>query len=209
MHISEGVLSGPVLLAGGALSLAGTAVGLARIDYDRLMTVAILAAAFFTASLVHVPVGPANAHLVMNGLVGCILGWAAFPAILAGLVLQAALFQFGGFTSLGVNTLNMALPAVLCFYLFRTLAVRVARPRLAGLVCGAAGVFLAGVLTALALAASEEGFAAAAGMLLAAHLPVMVVEGLVTAGTVAFLARVRPELLAFADRREERGGQGA
>jgi cobalt/nickel transport system permease protein len=203
MHISEGVLSGPVLLAGGALSLAGTAVGLARIDYDRLMTVAILAAAFFTASLVHVPVGPANAHLVMNGLVGCILGWAAFPAILA------ALFQFGGFTSLGVNTQNMARPAVLCFYLFRTLAVRVARPRLAGLVCGAAGVFLAGVLTALALAASEEGFAAAAGMLLAAHLPVMVVEGLVTAGTVAFLARVRPELLAFADRREERGGQGA
>jgi len=28
------------------------------------------------------------------------------------------LFQFGGWTTLGINTVNMALPAVLCFYFF-------------------------------------------------------------------------------------------
>ncbi|NHZ72019.1 MAG: cobalamin biosynthesis protein CbiM, partial [Aquificales bacterium] len=32
----------------------------------------------------------------------------AFPAILVALTLQALLFQFGGFTVLGVNTFNMA-----------------------------------------------------------------------------------------------------
>ncbi|WP_302148970.1 energy-coupling factor ABC transporter permease, partial [uncultured Desulfovibrio sp.] len=51
MHIAEGVLSPAVLLTGYALTAAGTAVGLRRLDYDRLMTVAILAAAFFVGSL--------------------------------------------------------------------------------------------------------------------------------------------------------------
>ena len=108
MHISEGVLSGPVLISGGALAAAGTAIGLKKLDYDRIAQAAILSAAFFVASLIHVPIGPANAHLILNGLVGLLLGWAAFPAILVALVLQAMLFQFGGITALGVNTMIMA-----------------------------------------------------------------------------------------------------
>jgi ABC-type Co2+ transport system permease subunit len=44
MHISEGVLSTPVLAGGAVLAAVGTAVGLRHLDYDRLMTVAILAA---------------------------------------------------------------------------------------------------------------------------------------------------------------------
>jgi len=195
MHISEGVLSAPVLLAGAGAAALGTAVGLSRVDYDRLMTVAILASAFFVATLVHVPVGPVSAHLVLNGLLGFMLGWAAFPAILVGLTLQAALFQYGGFTTLGVNTINMALPAVLCFYAFRPLIRRPGGRYLGGFLCGACSVLLAGLMTAMSLAFSEEGFMTAAKLVLAAHLPVMAVEGFITAGAVAFLGRVRPELL--------------
>ena len=55
MHIPDGVLSAPVLAAGGVLTALGVAVGLMRIDYDRIMSVAILGSAFFVASLVHVP----------------------------------------------------------------------------------------------------------------------------------------------------------
>ena len=95
MHISEGVLSGPVLLSGAALAVAGTAIGLKKLDYDQVAKVGMLSAAFFVASLIHVPIGPSNAHLILNGLVGLLLGWAAFPAILVALVLQAVLFQFG------------------------------------------------------------------------------------------------------------------
>ena len=51
MHISEGVLSAPVLIAGGALTVAGSAIGLKKLDYDRLAQVGILSAAFFLASL--------------------------------------------------------------------------------------------------------------------------------------------------------------
>lgn len=199
MHISEGVLSPAILGAGAALAACGTAIGLRRLDYDRLMTVAILAAAFFVGSLVHVPVGPASAHLILNGLVGVILGWAAFPAILVALVLQSVLFQYGGFTALGVNAFNMAFPAVLCFYLLRPLLARPGRMRTVGaFCCGALSVAGAGLLTALSLAFTDEGFVQAARLLFLAHVPVMVVEGIVTVLTVSFLARVRPELLRFA-----------
>ena len=199
MHISEGVLSPAILGAGAALAACGTAVGLRHLDYDRLMTVAILAAAFFVGSLIHVPVGPASAHLILNGLVGVILGWAAFPAILVALVLQSVLFQYGGLTALGVNAFNMAFPAVLCFYLLRPLMARTGRVRTIGaFCCGALSVAGAGLLTALSLAFTDEGFLQAARLLFLAHVPVMVVEGIVTALTVSFLARVRPELLRFA-----------
>lgn len=197
MHISEGVLSGPVLLGGAALSVAGTAIGLKKIDYDHIMTVAILSAAFFIASLVHVPIGPANAHLVLSGLLGVVLGWAAFPSILVALVLQAVLFQFGGLTVLGLNCFTMAAPAVLCFYVFRPLLAKGGGSKFAAaFACGFVAILLSAVLTAVALALSGEAFAGAAKMLLAAHLPVMVVEGVITGFAYTFLAKVKPEALA-------------
>lgn len=96
MHISEGVLSPAVLGAGAVLAAAGIVIGLRKLDYDRLMTVAILAAAFFVGSLIHVPIGPSSVHLILNGLLGMLLGWAAFPSIFVALMLQAILFQYGG-----------------------------------------------------------------------------------------------------------------
>ena len=38
MHISEGVLSGPVLLAGGAVAAACVGVGLARMREEDIVT---------------------------------------------------------------------------------------------------------------------------------------------------------------------------
>ena len=196
MHISEGVLSGPVLLGGAALTVCGTAIGLKKIDYDRIMTVAILSAAFFIASLAHVPVGPANAHLVLSGLLGVVLGWAAFPSILVALLLQAVLFQFGGLTVLGLNCFTMAAPAVLCFYVFRPLLMKGKGSQFAAaFACGFVAMLLSATFTAGALALSGGEFVGAAKVLLAAHLPVMVVEGVITGFAYTFLAKVKPEAL--------------
>ena len=197
MHIAEGVLSAPVLAAGAALSAAGVAVALRRMDYDRIPRVALLSSAFFVASLVHVPVGPSNAHLLLSGLTGVVLGWAAFPAILVALFLQAVLWQYGGLTTLGVNTFNMAAPAVIRFYLFRA-ALRhrsACVSTAAGFLAGILGVAFAGALTWLSLVGSEESLSHAAVALLVLHIPVMLVEGCVTGAAVAFLRRARPELL--------------
>jgi cobalt/nickel transport system permease protein len=197
MHISEGVLSAPVLVAGAAGAAMGVAVGLRKIDYSRVPQVAILSSAFFVASLIHVPIGPVSVHLVLNGLLGLLLGWAAFPAILVALGLQALLFQFGGFTSLGVNTLNMALPAVACSLAFgpfvrgRSNVVAAA----AAFACGFLSIAASGVMVATALVFTGESFMAAAKLVLAAHVPVMLIEGMLTALCVGFLRKVSPDIL--------------
>ena len=201
MHISEGVLSGPVLGVGWALTIAGTALGLRRMDFDKVMTVAILAAVFFVATLIHVPVGPSNVHLILNGLLGVILGWAAFPAILAGLTLQAVFFQYGGLAVLGVNTFDMAFPALVIGLALRPFMARSAGVRgAAAFVGGFASVLMAGLFTSAALAFTDEGFLGAAWMILGAHVVVMVVEGFVTVFVVSFLARVQPEILGIPAR---------
>lgn len=198
MHISEGVLSAPVLLAGAALSLGGLTLGLKKLSHDHVPQAAILSAAFFVASLVHVPVGFSSAHLILNGLLGAILGWVAFPVICIALLLQAVLFQFGGLTVLGVNTFTMAFPAVVCAFLCRPLLAseRTNRAALGGFLCGAGAVFFSGILVALALIGTGEGFLHAAEAILLANLPIAVIEGLVTAGLVTFLRRVKPEILS-------------
>ena len=212
MHIAEGVLSPAVLGGGAVLALAGTAQGLCRLEYDRLVAVGILSAAFFVASLIHVPVGLASAHLVLNGLVGVLLGWAAFPSILVALLLQALLFQFGGITVLGVNTFTMGFAAVASWYVFRAvcrLCPGMGGVRAGAFMGGALGVALAAVLTALALAFTDEGFWLAAQLLLLAHLPVMLAEGLITMFTVSFIMRVRPELLGMAPVQPDNGQEDA
>jgi len=197
MHISEGVLSAPVLVTGAVLAAAGVSVGLRKMDYEKIPQVAVLSSAFFVASFIHVPIGPANAHLILNGISGILLGWLCFPSILVALALQAILFQFGGITVLGINTVNMALPGVTCYYLFSRLVKRergLLSPA-AAFACGFLAVFLSGILVALCLLFTEESFMSVAKLILLAHLPVMIIEGIITLFCVAFLARVKPELL--------------
>ena len=196
MHISEGALAAPVLIAGAALAAAGTAVGLRKVTGEMVPRVGVMAAAFFVASLIRVPVGVSSAHLILNGLAGLLLGWAVFPALLVGLFLQAILFQFGGLTTLGVNTTTMALPAVVCYLVFRRLLRR--GPTASGLAAfstGALSVLLAGVLVAAALFLSGKVFANTAVAIVVVHLPVMAIEGTICVMCVAFLRKVRPELL--------------
>lgn len=197
MHISEGVLSAPVLITGAALAAAGISVGLKKMDYEKIPQVAVLSSSFFVASLIHVPIGPSSVHLVLNGINGLLLGWMCFPSILVALALQAILFQFGGITVLGVNTVNMALPGVICYYLFARLINHENRfvYLIAAFLCGFLSVFLSGILVALSLWFTEESFVSAAKLIVLAHLPIMIIEGIITLFCVAFLKRVKPRLL--------------
>ena len=189
-------MGAPVLVAGAAVAVACTAVGLKKLELDRVAQAGILSAAFFVASLIHVPVGPSSVHLILNGIVGLLLGWAAFPAILTALVLQAMMFQYGGITTLGVNTVIMALPAVVCYHLcgpFIHKPSRIAVP--AAFACGAGSVFLGAILAGASLIFTEGSFLEVAGLIVTAHLPVMAIEGIVTVFCVAFLKKVKPEML--------------
>ncbi len=196
MHISEGVLSPAVLATGAGLAAVGTAIGLKKMAYEQIPQVAILSAAFFVATLIHVPVGPVGLHLVLNGLMGLILGWVAVPAILIALFLQALLFQFGGLTVLGVNTVIMAGPAVLGYYLFRPLLRHPgAWANIGAFACGFTAILLSALGVALALLSTGQAFQQAAYLAVAAHVPVMFLEGIITLFIYLFIKRVRPEIL--------------
>lgn len=200
-HIPDGVLAAPVLLAGGVVSAGLLAVALSRLDYDHLPQAAVLSAAFFVSSLISVPVGPSSVHLLLNGLMGLILGWTAVPALLVALLLQAVFFGHGGLASLGVNLANIALPALLCAWLLRPLLAHRElgagnrRTFQVGVAAGALGVLGTAVMLALALWLSDAAFATAAKVIGVTMVPLALVESVITGTVLAFLARVDPQSL--------------
>lgn len=217
MHISEGVLSVPVLISGWGLTLAGTAAGIKKIKNEDIPKVAVLSASFFVTSLIHVPFGVTSVHLILNGLLGILLGWAAVPSILIALLMQAILFQYGGLSSLGVNTIIMALPAVMSYHIFiNTIRKKRLNSHIAdnndqavyifnflrnnslciiAFFCGALAIAVSALLLGVALAFSGNEFVLVAKLAVIAHIPVMIIEGIITASCVLFLKKVKPEAL--------------
>jgi len=196
VHIADGVLPIGVAAGCGVASLALTAWSVRQTESDDLPKVAVVTAAFFVASLVHVPMPPTSVHLLIPGLVGVLLGRSAFLAIMLGLLLQSLLFSFGGLTALGANGLMMGVPALFCGLLFRRLRGSTRKRNMIAAGCaGGLGTLLAASILALLLATGGEDFFAVITLALLAHLPVFVVEALVSAFTVSFLFRVKPELL--------------
>lgn len=200
MHIVDGALSDPVAIGGAVLAIGAVGYGLRALPLERIPAAGVLSASFFVASLIHVPLGPSSVHLVLNGLAGLALGWAAFPALFVGLLLQAAFFGFGGLTALGVNTIAIAGPAVIMGLLCRPLVAR-SGPRMAALwggIAGAGAIALTAIFVALALWMTGEAFLPAAQLVLLAHLPVLVVEGLLTAAAAHLALKVKPDLFLTA-----------
>jgi len=196
VHIVDGALSNPVVIGGAVAAVGGIAMGLRNLPLERIPAAGVLSASFFVASLIHVPIGPSSVHLILNGLAGLVLGWAAFPALFVGLLLQAVFFGFGGLTVLGVNALNIALPAVLVGLLFRPLVAR--GSPMQGAIWGGVGGGVAIAATTLAVAfslmLSGDEFILAAQLVFFAHIPVMVIEAVLSGAAIFLARRVKPEL---------------
>lgn len=192
MHISEGVLSGYPLVVGAVGAAIGVAVGLKKIEMNDIPRVGIVSAALFVASLIHINVGPASVHLILNGIGGILLGVQLFPAYFVALLLQVLLFQFGGITVLGVNICTMAFSGVIGGCLGRYVIKRVGQPWLGGAIAGGAGVILAGIFTAMALIFSGDAFIVTAKLVFLAHLPIVVIESLVGAFVITYLYKMMP-----------------
>ncbi len=196
MHISDGVLPPSVAITSFAVSGAILAINLRKLKYEDYPKVAVMTSAFFIASLIHVPLGPTSVHLLLPGLVGILLGSTSFIAITLGLTLQCFLFQFGGITALGANSLMMGLPAIFCGWLFKKIkGTSLKQNAITAAITGAIGVMLAVIILALLLYLSGEEFWGVAKVAVIAHLPVAFIEGIVSGFTVSFLYRVKPELL--------------
>ena len=212
MHIPDGLLPAQVCIGGYALSGSLTWYALRQIHktsdpHEEIPKAALLAATFFVGSAISFPIPPGSIHLVLNGLLGALLGWYAWPAILIGLLLQALLLNHGGLTTLGINAIIMGVPALVASQVFQ-LRHQLGRSLKLGWSVGAFG-FMAGsvgfglaaliffgitiftIPTSLDRATEQR----ALSTLIVAYIPLMFAEGGFTLFTILFLLRIKPELL--------------
>ncbi|MDJ0553545.1 MAG: cobalt transporter CbiM [Microcoleaceae cyanobacterium MO_207.B10] len=212
MHISEGILPAQLCISGYGFTSLITWYSLRQVNrlpnpQASIPKASLLTAAFFVASSIHIPIPPASVHLVLNGLLGTVLGYYAFPAILIGLIFQAIMFGHGGLTTLGVNALIMGVPALLAFQIFQLRHVLGNGIKenfsiaIFGFISGAVAIgvstliFFTLIITNLPFGFDNSLQQQAMYGLIFSHIPLMGIEGIITAMVLGFLRRVRPELL--------------
>ena len=192
MHISEGVLSAPVLLAGWAVTAPAVAVILWRVRQSEIPRIACFSALFFVASFVHLPVGVSSMHLMLSGLVGAFLGSRAILAIFVALFLQGVFFGFGGLSVLGVNTAVIGFPAVLGG-LFAAAAkaqeLKVRTQKIYLFLAGFVPIVCSMLLLDLVLFISGREFFAIATLISLEGAILAVLEGIITLFALSFIAK--------------------
>lgn len=197
VHIADGVLPAWMLAAGFLATSVLLYFSLYKIDAEEIPKISLVTAALFVASLAHFPVGPTSVHLLLDGLAGMMLGRRAFVSVFVALALQAAFFQHGGLTALGINALNMGIPALLAWQIFRRrYAFELPSREFAfGALAGGAAVLLSALMVFAELLAIGEGFREISILVLASHVPVILVECVVSGSAAGYLATTRPEML--------------
>ena len=195
MHLSEGLLKPEFLLVGAVVSAFLVIYAFKTLKDEDIPKTAVLSALFFLGSFVHIPIGPVSIHLILGGIVGALLGFQAFIAIFVALFLQGILFGFGGLTTLGVNLFNLATPTLIAYYLFQAPIHALWQKNLYWFLIGFIPVCLSALLLSLTLALNGEMFISAAKIALMAHIPVMIIEGIITLFALRFIEKVSPSLL--------------
>lgn len=209
MHLSDGLLAGPVALLFGAVAVLGLTVAVvgARRDLDdRTAPMAGLVAAFvFAVQMLNFPVLPGvSGHLLGGALAAILVGpYTGALCISIVLVVQSLLFADGGLTMLGANVTNMALIGTVVGYLvavaLRPLAVR-GRAGLLGTaftaaLLGTVGASLGFVLEYALGGATSISMSWVFGSIVGVHGLIGIGEGVITALTVSAVVQVRPDLV--------------
>lgn len=211
MHIPDGFLPPGVCIAGYALTGGVTWYCLRQIDRDRnlqanIPKASLLTAAFFVASLIHIPIPPTSIHLIFNGLMGALLGYYAFLAILIGLFFQAVMFQHGGMSTLGVNAIIIGSPSIAAYYLFQQRGrLRGEKPMILTTILsfasGAGALLLSAAMFAILLVTNispdmdVNAERTAIVISLGSYSIQAAIEGVFTVMLISFLEKVKPELL--------------
>lgn len=203
MHITDGVLSMPVVAVSSTIAAATTFYAVKQTKEKDIPKIAMMSAVFFVGSFIHMKIGPSSVHLLLNGIIGLILGKKAPLAILSALILQLLLFQFGGFSSLGANVLSVSIPAIIISIIFSKKIKNSKSSRntfLIGFLSGSISVAISVFLIVLFLLESNMrfgmGIISPVKTLVLAHIPLMLIEGVVTGFAVSFIMKVKPELLS-------------
>jgi len=210
MHVPDGILPPSVCISGYAIAGGITWYCLKKINKqtDRTAKIpqsSLLTAAFFVASLIHIPVPPTSIHFILNGLIGAMLGYYSFLAISIGLFFQAVMFGHGGLSTLGINAIIMGVPALFAGYLFRISYLFKIKKKIIqnifafaigfGALSMSAAIFTVVVLTNISPDLNPQIERSAILISLGVYTIQAAIEGTITVAIFSFIARVKPELL--------------
>lgn len=210
LHMGDGLIAGRASAWFFVIAVIGISIAAwyARNDLTKrtVPTAAAVCALLFALQVVDVPVLPAvSGHVVGGALAAILLGpFVGAVALTVVLVVQAFVFADGGLSALGANVTNMVLVAVAAGFLTATALRALCEHRgvrpfvtlgLVSFVGGFVSVLAAvtGFVVEYALGGTSTVPVSNIGFLYATHIPVGVVEGLVTAAVVLAVARVSPE----------------
>lgn len=198
MHISDGILPPEVWIPSYIVAGAGVGYILAnKTEGSDIPKLSLIMSAVFVASLIHVKVGPTSVHFILSGLAGITLGWAALPSICVALILQVFLFQHGGITTIGVNTLIMGLPALAAYGIF-SIGTRLDfkwKYALFGGLGAGISIALSTLLLFLCLLSIREDPVWMLAFVVVPHLTIAVIESIVIGAFAQFVANVKPEIM--------------
>jgi cobalt/nickel transport system permease protein len=196
VHLSDGAWAESWWVSGFLVAGVMLAAASWKLTEEEVPRIGVLTAAFFIGSSIHFKLAITSVHLILNGLVGVVLGRRATLAITVGLLLQYLLFAHGGLTTLGLNTVIVGLPALVAGRMFPILK-RVGFSAFArGLMLGSFAVGASVGLNFLVLLfGGKENWETLAKLVLLAHLPLVVVEGVLLGVIVQYVEKVKPELL--------------
>jgi len=206
MHIPDGFLTNRLALSLDVVSGATILYAARRVKVDlsgrMVPLMGVLAAFVFVAQMLNFPVlGGTSGHLIGGSLLAVLLGpMAGFLTMTTVVIAQALFLQDGGLVALGANVFNIS--AVTCFGgygVFRLLAGGPAagkRLLVAGFLSG-----WASLMASAAFCAIQIGLSGAIPLriglttMLGYHALVGIIEGMLTAGVLSFLLKVRPDLM--------------
>ena len=203
VHISDHILAPWLWGFGWVITVAILAYTLKKMKIDDVPKLSVITAAVFVASLIKLPVGPTSVHLILNGFAGVTLGILAYPCIFIAVVMQYFLFSHGGVSTIGINTVNMGVPALISFLIFRTgmkLNIEIKRKEvIMGAIAGGIAVVLVILLSKVELLISGKEYTDVTQFFIITHiLIILIVSYLIYRTGIKRGVEIRKEVLVGA-----------
>lgn len=207
MHIPDGFLDAKTAISTAVISAGALGYAVKKTKEElserQVPMMGVMAAFIFAAQMVNFPIaGGTSGHLVGATLASIAFGpWASMLILTSVLLIQGFVFQDGGISALGGNVLLMGVVASLIGYaVYKALVGSQAnrnRVIISTFLAGWASTFSAALGCTILIVVSgtvplKVAFPAMAGW----HVLIGIGEGLITALVVAYLTKVKPDMVS-------------
>ena len=211
MHIPDGFVDLKTAVSTGVVSAGGLAAAIYKVrSYFKGRVIAlmgIICALIFALQMINFTIpGGTSGHLLGGALAAIILGPHAGAIVIAVvLIVQAFIFMDGGIVALGSNIFNMAIIGVYGSYLIYWLLGKISKSRVNFYISVAVASWLSVVIASF-FAAIELGISGTYAMgvtlkaMVGVHMIIGIGEAIITLAVIAFINKVRPDLILTRER---------